>query len=156
MKKMTQEEPCRIGITLEMALETARGVIKLAKSYEDEPIAITIAGPKGQPIVLQVMDGTIGSSRLLSWRKAYTSVMTEKSTLHWEKMNLDPRNFGDPNITCFGGGVPVVGVNGKIMGAIGISGRKTHKVSQEEKADQDHELAEYGVRYLTKMLETVG
>ena len=101
------------------------------------------------------MDGTIGSSRLLSWRKAYTSVMTEKSTLHWEEMKLDPRNFGDPSITCFGGGVPVVGVHGEIVGAIGISGRKTHKATPEEKADQDHELAEYGVQHIVKMLRTV-
>lgn len=72
------------------ALEVAREIIALAESSEDKAIAVTIVGPNGITMITMAMDGVIPISVELSQRKAYTSIMTQKDTLFWEKSPLKP------------------------------------------------------------------
>lgn len=125
-------------IKLSQALEVSTALIKVAKEkkYKGSPIAITISGEYGQPIVTLAMDGVMPSSVNLSIKKAYTAWITRNETLKWEEEKINPINFGDPNITCFGGGISM---DPEIMGAIGVSGRLSH--SKNYRTIEDHELA---------------
>lgn len=149
-------------ITLEIAQTVANAIIERAKKdmskknqapdlESNNPVSVTIVGPDGQPIVTLSMDGVIGVSKTLSHKKAYTALMTQKDTLFWESQEVDPRNFVDPYITCFGGGIPIKDCRGNVIGAIGVSGRKSHLKEKGipgiEIIPQDHELAEIGARH---------
>lgn len=149
-------------ITLEIAQVVANGIVERAKEdmnkknqapdlQSNEPVSVTVVGPDGLPIVVLSMDGVMGVSKALSHKKAYTALMTQRETLFWESRGIDPRNFVDPNITCFGGGIPIKDRQGNVIGAIGVSGRKSHLKEKEipgtKLIPQDHELAEIGMRH---------
>jgi glc operon protein GlcG len=93
-------------------------------------IAISIAGPEGELISFIRMDGANAASAQIAQSKAYTSARDRKSTkAQGEFMRNSNREQGywtDSHITGFGGGLPIV-QNGKVVGAIGISG-----LSEEE------------------------
>ena len=130
------------AINLEMALKTAKYVTEKA-GKEDPPIAVAIMNPNLQVIVILSMDGVMPISSELIVKKAYTALKTNSDTMYWQTESVDPANFADPNITCFGGGVQICDINNKVLGAVAVSGRKSQ---------QDHELAFYGVDYLISLL----
>ncbi len=134
-------------ILLGLALEIAKSIISTAEDTEPDypiiqnPIAVTVAGMNGKPIVTLAMDRVMPISVDLSVKKAYTAVMTFEDTKEWEEKGLNPSNFADPNITCFGGGVLLLNEKKTFIGAVGVSGR--HSYQKDKKMDrwQDHELA---------------
>lgn len=145
-------------ITLELALKTAEMIVAYAKKDGGEPIAVTIVGVNPNfPIVTLAMDGVMPKSPKLSWQKGYTSVMTIQDTIYWAKWQekgKDIGNFCDQDITGFAGGVLIKDPkSGKIIGAIGVSGRKGYQQTVELKLKQDHELAQLGAIYLEEILE---
>lgn len=93
-------------------------------------IAIAVCGPEGELIAFLRMDMASPAAALIAQNKAYTAARDRKSTLLMGEFMKDahrpPAFWGDPHITGFGGGVPI-GHDGKIIGAIGISG-----LSEEE------------------------
>lgn len=93
-------------------------------------IAIAVCGPEGELIAFLRMDGASPAASVIAQNKAYTAARDRKSTKHMgEFMNeakRPPAFWGDPGITGFGGGVPIV-QEGKVIGGIGISG-----LSEEE------------------------
>lgn len=142
-------------IHLQDALEAAKATINEAELYGGGPIAVTIVGPNGQPIVTLAMDDVIGVSPRLSWRKAFTALMTGKDTIEWEQKEVDPQDFGGDkeNISCFGGAVVLKGLySRRIIGAVGVSGRRSHKEVQE-KILQDHELALFCAEKLAEKMQ---
>jgi uncharacterized protein GlcG (DUF336 family) len=131
---------------LEAALETAQRVIGLAEvTPNDPPISVTVVDFTGRAIVTLAMDGAMPISSNLSLRKARTSVLSGKDTLSWE--GLDPGNFTHPDITCFGGGLPIFDSRDVQVGGIGVSGRQSHREGSDGPM-QDHELALAGAQFI--------
>jgi glc operon protein GlcG len=71
------------------------------------------------------MDQASPAAATIAQNKAYTAARDRKSTKtmgeFMHKFNRPPALWGDPGITGFGGGVPIV-QEGKVIGGIGISG----------------------------------
>lgn len=88
-------------------------------------IAIAVCGPEGELIAFLRMDESSPAASRIAQNKAYTASIDRKSTKKMGEFmndaNRPPTFWGDPRITGFGGGVPVV-LNGKVIGGIGISG----------------------------------
>jgi glc operon protein GlcG len=93
-------------------------------------IAIAVCGPEGELISFLRMDGASPAASVIAQNKAYTAARDRKSTKHMGEFmhsaNRPPAFWGDPGITGFGGGVPII-QEGKVIGGIGISG-----LSEEE------------------------
>ena len=87
-------------------------------------MALTIVGPAAELVYFERMDGAQLASTEISQAKARTSVMFRRPS----KAFADQYAAGNTSFTTFPekpvaseGGVPIV-VNGKIIGAIGVSG----------------------------------
>jgi glc operon protein GlcG len=89
-------------------------------------MAVAIVGPDGGLIYYEQMDGTQNASFVLAQAKARTSVLFRRST----KVFVDQFSAGNvafmtfPNEarpTASEGGLPII-MDGKIIGAIGVSG----------------------------------
>ena len=89
-------------------------------------MAVAIVGPDGSIIYFEKMDGTQNASFLLATAKARTSALFRRSS----KVFVDQFAAGnvafmtfpdDARPTASEGGLPIV-VDGKIIGAIGVSG----------------------------------
>lgn len=103
---------------------------KEAANKMQKPIAIAVAGPEGELIAFLRMDGANPASAQIAQSKAYTSARDCKSTRaqgeFMRNENREQAYWTDSRITGFGGGMHIV-QNGKVVGAIGISG-----LSEEE------------------------
>jgi glc operon protein GlcG len=88
-------------------------------------IAIAVCGPEGELIAFLRMDLASPAASLIAQNKAYTAARDRKSTRQMgefmQNNNRPPAFWGDPGITGFGGGVPIV-QEGNVIGGIGISG----------------------------------
>lgn len=96
----------------------------MAKKIEKH-IAMAVTGPDGELLAFLRMDGANAASATISQNKAYTAVRdrcTTKSLGEKVRKNQYPLgNWGDPRITGFGGGLPII-QNGNVIGGIGVSG----------------------------------
>jgi len=100
-------------------------------------IAISIVGPEGELIYFEKMDGTQSSSATLAHAKARTSALFRRPSKSFVEAfaarNLDFLTFPDSvRPIASEGGVPIL-LNGKLIGAIGVSGAT---------ALQDHQVAQ--------------
>lgn len=90
-----------------------------------KPIAVAVAGPEGELISFLRMDGANAASATIAQNKAYTSARDRKPTSemghYMREKNTPPAFWGDPRITGFGGGMPIV-QNEMVIGGIGVSG----------------------------------
>lgn len=88
-------------------------------------IAIAVCGPEGELIAFLRMDQASPAASVIAQNKAYTAARDRKSTKQMGEFmnnsNRPPAFWGDPGITGFGGGVPILH-EGRIIGGIGISG----------------------------------
>ena len=116
-----------------MAAECARKGLKAV---------VAVADNHGELIGLLRLAGAPLASIQIAANKAYTSARERKPSRAIGKESRDPANgfdiayFGDPRITGWGGGVPVL-VGGECVGAVAVSGLSE---------DEDVELAEIGVK----------
>jgi glc operon protein GlcG len=134
--------------TLNLSYTEARQMIDgLCLRLEAEKKAATIAvtDSHGELIVFLKMDGCHLSPVQIAINKAFTAARERRpSGAVGESSRTGPfpmTNFGDLRYTGFAGGVPVL-VDGKVVGAIGISGL------DDEKAEE--ELGFYAVGLLTR------
>jgi glc operon protein GlcG len=103
---------------------------------------VAVADSHGELIGFLRMDGVKLTSINIVLNKAWTAARSQKPTSEIGKSIKDPAKgfdvsyYGDPRITGFGGGVPVL-KDGIVIGAVAVSG-----LSQEE----DEELAEIGIQ----------
>jgi glc operon protein GlcG len=103
-----------------LLLESA---IKQAKQF-GKPLAAAVCGPEGELIAFIRMDGTNPASTPITKNKHNTAAidLIETSKLGERMRTTDnPAFWGDPKITGFGGGVPII-VEGKVIGGFGVSG----------------------------------
>jgi uncharacterized protein GlcG (DUF336 family) len=126
-----------------MTLADARRVIAVAEkkaSEIDQPMNIAVADEGGNLVAHVRMDGAWLGSVDISIKKAYTSrafdIATKDLATHSQSggqfFGIHASNNG--KIMIFAGGIPLRH-NGKIVGAIGVSGGS---------GDQDHAVAEAG------------
>jgi uncharacterized protein GlcG (DUF336 family) len=127
-----------------ITLEDARRVIAAAEKKSNEigqPMNISLVDEGGNLIAHVRMDGAWIGSIDISQKKAYTSRAFDISTKDLATHSQSGGQFfgihasNDGKIMIFAGGIPL-NKNGKVVGAIGVSGGS---------GDQDHAVAEAGV-----------
>ncbi|MCQ2013451.1 MAG: heme-binding protein [Clostridium butyricum] len=117
-------------LNTKLSLKTAKEIIERAESKAEElniAVTITILDDGGNLIAQHRMDNSLLISIDASFSKAYTSVAMKIPTE--EVYNIvQPgsefyglENISPGRICVFGGGLPIIN-NGKIIGAIGVSG----------------------------------
>jgi len=111
------------------ALRLIHNVVAEAEIINKQ-VAVSIAGPEGELIAFLRMDGASPAASTIAQNKAYTCARDRKSSRAMGEFMRDserpPAYWGDPGITGFGGGLPIV-QGGRVVGGIGISG-----LSEEE------------------------
>jgi len=114
-----------LPINAEQAKAAAAAALAEAKK-NNWRIAVAIVGPDGSLIYYEQMDGTQNASYLLATAKARTSALFRQPTKvfveHFTAGNVAFMTFPDgARPTASEGGLPII-VDGKIIGAIGVSG----------------------------------
>jgi uncharacterized protein GlcG (DUF336 family) len=126
-------------ITLEQAKKAMAGAEAEAKK-NNWPVVIVILDPGGQLVMLQRLDGTQFGSIEVAREKAYSAVAFRRPTKVFE----DAVGQGGPNLRLLRltgaspvqGGFPIM-IDGKVAGAIGVSGVLGTQDSQVGQAGVD-------------------
>lgn len=131
-KELNLEGVKKMGenITVELNLQTAKKMAEFAEEKANEinvPMVISIVDNGGNVILVHRMEDSLLASIDISLNKAYTSVSLKMPTDNVKDLAKpgDPlygvQNTNNNRIVIFGGGIPFK-YNGKVVGAIGISG----------------------------------
>lgn len=103
----------------------ARAVDKATQDYQ-RPICVAIVDAQGFLTAFARMDGSPVRSIRISQGKAYTAarmgVTTTAFLARLHKEQIQASDFCDPDFTSLPGGTPLKNKEGKLIGAIGISG----------------------------------
>ena len=117
------------AVPLKLLVEAAQAAIASC-SAAGWPVAVTVMDPDLTPRLMLRADGAGKGVVDISRRKAYTVIKTGMSSGDFAKTlpsevasapESQPVN-GDPELIARAGGVPIL-LNGKMVGAIGVSGR---------------------------------
>lgn len=109
-----------------VTLARAREIVDIAHreaSARNMTMAFAVVLPSGEPILLEVMDGTQSASITIAPAKARTAARFRRPT----RMFADALAAGNPGmlsldeIVAVEGGVPIVD-GGRVIGALGVSG----------------------------------
>jgi uncharacterized protein GlcG (DUF336 family) len=126
--------------------ETARKVVAAAiadAKRQSLPMAVAVVDTAGQLVAFERMDNTQTASILVSQDKAVSAAMYRRPTKAFQDLvaggGVGLRVLTLRNANAVEGGLPLV-VDGKIIGAIGVSGGSS---------DQDGVVAKAGVEALT-------
>jgi glc operon protein GlcG len=118
------------AITLEQAKKAADAAAAEARK-RNMSMAIAIVEPTGELVYFQKMDDTQYASIKIAQDKAISAAIFRRSTKDFfdrvAKGDLSPMALS--RAVASAGGVPIV-VNGKIIGAIGVSGGADDPISQ--------------------------
>jgi glc operon protein GlcG len=115
------------GLPINTEQAKAAATAALAEARKNSwRMAVTVVGPEGSIIYFEKMDGTQNASFLLATAKARTSALFRRSTKvfvdQFAAGNVAFMTFPDEaRPTASEGGLPII-VDGKIIGAIGVSG----------------------------------
>lgn len=132
-----------------LTLEVAKAIAKTTAEYAIKnkwDVVITIVDDGGHLIYLERMDGVQTGSLDVATQKAKTAAAFERKT----KVFLDALKDGRTEMVALPGGMPFDGGTpliweGKVIGAIGVSGMTT--------GDQDGMVADFGAKSLTEILK---
>lgn len=134
------------GMTLDKARRLSEKVREKAKQMGvNAVVAITNKGAR--PVLIECMDDSFIASYDVAANKAFTVVSLKMSTIKLKELaqpggSLYGIQFtNEGKIVIFGGGEPLKGADGSIIGGLGVSG------GTEE---QDTALAEYGRKIFEK------
>jgi glc operon protein GlcG len=124
----------------EVNLATAKKIAAAAMAEAQKNkwnVAVAVVDNHGMLIYYEMMDDTQTSSAVIAIEKARSAAMFRRPTRVMEDVvNKGRTSFlGIPGATPITGGLPIV-VNGKISGAVGVSGVTS---------DQDEEVAKAGL-----------
>ncbi len=130
--------PAKMLLTLLGKLEAEAG--------DGPPVCLAIVNSSGKLAAFLRMDGTPDRVISIAQSKAYTAMRMEISTQSFRERllreQLATAEFCDPAFTSLEGGIPLFDAQGKCIGGLGISGRKTC---------DDHALATRLANMLTAM-----
>jgi glc operon protein GlcG len=122
--------PYGAPITLDQAKRAADGAEAEAKK-RNSTMAIAIVEPSGDLVYFRRMDGTQYSSAKIAQSKAISAAIFRRSTKSFRERlaqgDLSPMAL--VGAVASDGGVPIV-VDGKIIGAIGVSGGADDPIAQ--------------------------
>jgi uncharacterized protein GlcG (DUF336 family) len=113
-------------ITLEQAKKAA-GAAEAEARRRNAAISIAIAGPTGEIVFFEHMDGAVYATDDLSKLKAHDAARFRMNTANFVTMQNAGQSF--PGVFVGGGGMPLV-VDGKTVGAIGVSGAADDPIAQ--------------------------
>ncbi len=125
----------------ELTLDGARTVVAaatiVAKNDDAKTGAIAVVDRSGNLIALARLDGTFPEASRVATGKARTAALFQKATRNFEdSINKGRIALGSVDgMTPLKGGVPIV-IDGKIVGAVGVSGAAS--------AERDDEIATAG------------
>lgn len=131
---------CKMDLSLE-SLKKMAGYVEEKANEIGVPMVFSAVDEGGNLIYFQRMEGSLLISVKVSQDKAYTACVLKCPTSALADVTKPGEslwslhNSGDGRIVCFGGGYPIE-VDGKVIGAIGISGGT---------ADQDMAVATYAL-----------
>ena len=133
-------------MTLAAALSLAEKVKEKAAEMGVKAV-VAVANRGGNPVLVQCMDDSYIASFDIALNKAYTSVALKMPTCQLS----NPAKPGSPlygiqhtnagKIVIFGGGEPLLNKQGKVIGALGVSGGSE---------SEDTALAAYGKEIFEK------
>jgi glc operon protein GlcG len=118
--------PYGATITLDQAKRAAAGAEAEARRRGFN-ISIAIAGPTGDIVYFEHMDGALYATDDLSKLKARNSARYRWGTSNFVAMQKIGQSF--PDVFVGGGGMPLV-VSGRTVGAIGVSGAADDQIAQ--------------------------
>lgn len=113
-------------ITLEQAKKAAAGAEAEARK-RGVAISIAVAGITGEIVFFEHMDGAVYATDDLSKLKAKDSARFRMPTSQFNVLQKAGQEF--PGVFVGGGGMPLI-VDGKVVGAIGISGAADDPIAQ--------------------------
>lgn len=118
------------ALTLEAAQKMIERAVAKANSDFRRPICVSICDENGFLVAFGRMEGSPLRSIEISHRKAFTAVRlgvpTDKFYARLQQDHFEAGYFGD-NLTALAGGNPFKDANGRMLGAIGISGLALHE-----------------------------
>ncbi len=126
-----------------MTLETAKKLIDMVEKKAEEmgiAVIIAVADKAARPVAIHCMDDAYIASFDIALNKAYTSAGLKMSTAEFSRLSgpgqplYGIQHTNEGKIVIFGGG-EVLEANGRIAGALGVSGGTL---------EQDTYLAAYG------------
>ena len=136
-------------MTLSAAKKTIEAVEKKALEMGVKAVtAISDAG--GNPIAVESMDDAFIASYDIAVNKAFTVVSLKMPTKNLASLAAPGGSLygiqftNNGKIVIFGGGEPLCGKNGEIIGGLGVSGGSEA---------QDSELAAFGKMYFEKIMQ---
>jgi len=114
--------PIGTPITLDHAKQVASAAVAEAKK-RNWKMAVTIVEPTGDLVYFEKLDGTQYASVVISQGKARASAMFRRQTKVFQDLinGGQPYLLSLPGVVASEGGIPLV-ENGKLIGAIGVSG----------------------------------
>lgn len=121
-----QQAPAPAAHASAVTLAQARAIVDAAHRAareRDFTMAFAVALPSGEPILLEVMDGTQSASIVVAPAKARTAARYRRST----KAFADAVAGGNaaalslPDVVAVEGGLPIQS-GGRVIGALGVSG----------------------------------
>lgn len=127
----------------EMTLKAANALISKVHEKAAQmgvPVVAAVTDKAGRPVAVQCMDGAYIASFDIALNKAFTSASLKMSTETLSHVSQPGQSLygiqftNGGKIVIFGGGEPLE-ADGKIVGALGVSGGT---------AEQDTEIAAYG------------
>jgi len=134
------------GITLEGARQVIAAAKAEAKAKNAPGAVIAVVDEGGNVVAVERLDGTFAAGGLISIGKARTAALFQRPTSVFENIINKGRTamtaLPDSFFTPLQGGVPIT-VDGKVVGAVGVSGAAS--------AQQDEELAIAGANALSGM-----
>ena len=130
----------------QMTLKLANALIEKVKAeaaHVGVNAVVAVSDKAGRPVAVQCMDDAYIASFDIALNKTYTSASLKMSTAELSQPLYGIQFTNDGKIVIFGGG-EVLEADGKIVGALGVSGGT---------AEQDTAIAAYGKQVFKEVLE---
>jgi glc operon protein GlcG len=112
-------------IGLDVAKKIAAAAFDEAKKNNWVPVVVVIIDWSGSPVYLERMDGTLYAGVDVAMKKAQSAAAFRRSTKDFADLlaqgGLDNRFLVLPHAMPVEGGLPIL-IDGKVVGAIGVSG----------------------------------
>jgi len=113
-------------LTMKECRKVTDWIIDTVSKDGGQPVAVAICDGEGFLLSLVKMDGVPTKSVHFAQHKAYTAARMQTATdaflARLQKENLDIQYFCDPKLAALPGGAPVYAPDGRLVGAIGVSG----------------------------------
>lgn len=128
------------SVNNDLSLEKARKIIRVGEKKAKEmnlPAVLAIVNSEGNLIIEERMDNAILASIEVAYKKAYTAATLKLNTEDLTALVQPGAMFyglqSDPKYIVFGGGM-LLKVDGKIVGAVGVSGGSAQEDMEIAKA----------------------